>query len=216
MSVRTPQKRLLTRIWRSISMRVPIENAVIGVLVGGMLFGLGFAGTRTSAGGAVTHYIVTTVLRSDSRPTPSPVVGNDAVTGSLTDPTPSPVVIDVPPVSPDPTPAPIYPIAHGAPCGPPGVITAQGDCVTPVGYVAPPTINPAANQPGHGAPCTAPNVLVGLDCISPAFISPTPTPTPIAAPVATPPVTIYAPTPAATPPPVTAAPSPSPSPVPSP
>ena len=203
MSVRTSQKRLLFRTWRLVWMKVPIRNAAIGALVGGMLFGLGFAGTRTSAGGAVAHYLVTSVMHSDSGSLQSPVVGNDAVTGLLTDPTPSPVDV-TPPVTPDPgavvigvPSGPVYPVVNGAPCIPPGVVTG-GNCAVPPGYVPPPSTNPAANQPGEGAPCLPPGVLTGNSCAVP---QPSPAPTPVATP-----------TPVA----AAASPSPSPSPVPSP
>jgi hypothetical protein len=220
MSVRASPKRLFTHARRSFWTNAHIRNAGIGVVITGILFGLGFAGTRTVAGGAVTRYIVTTVIHSDSGPSPSRVTGHEAASGALTDPTPSPVDV-APVVTPDPgavvigvPSGPVYPVVQGAPCMPPGMVV-NGACV-PSGLPPPPPPSPSCvDQPGapcaQGAPCLPPGVITNGSCAVP---QPTTTPTPIATPAAMPP----SPSPVPTATPVTAASSPSPSssPVPSP
>lgn len=124
MSVRTSPKRLFTHAWRSFWTNAHIRNAGIGVVVAGMLFGLGFAGTRTTVGGAVTRYLVATVIHSERSPSPSPVVGHDAATGALTDPTPTPVA------SPEPTQL-AQPTNEPFPAAPAPVAPAPGQPIPP-------------------------------------------------------------------------------------
>ena len=142
---------------------------------------------QTAPGKALIHTVG--VDNIGPQPMASPAPNNGPVTGAAPAPLPDPTPGLASP-SPLTVPTPAGPMAQGAPCLPPNVIDANGNCgpapvavssssasQAPVGQApvasAPPTVNPAANQPGQGAPCLPPGVLTGNICAVP---SPSPTP----------------------------------------